>query len=110
LTFTLIDKQLLEILKGQPNMKVASIIRTVKEIYDGYQISYGKAWREKQRAWKVYLGLCSVVFLVPSVVRGVQANFTHMLNWWLHISTAVVDVVSFTGWSSTGSSPSPLVP
>jgi hypothetical protein len=39
---------MLEILKGQPNMKVSTIIRTVKEIYDGYQITYGKAGLEDE--------------------------------------------------------------
>jgi hypothetical protein len=38
LTSTLIAKRMLEILKGQPNMKVSTIISTVKEIYDVYQI------------------------------------------------------------------------
>uniref|UniRef100_K3XTE6 Aminotransferase-like plant mobile domain-containing protein n=1 Tax=Setaria italica TaxID=4555 RepID=K3XTE6_SETIT len=30
--------------------------RTVEEIYGGYVITYGKAWRAKQRAWKMIYG------------------------------------------------------
>jgi hypothetical protein len=30
-------------LQGEPNMKVAIIIRTVEEVYQGYKITYGKA-------------------------------------------------------------------
>uniref|UniRef100_K3YDF2 MULE transposase domain-containing protein n=1 Tax=Setaria italica TaxID=4555 RepID=K3YDF2_SETIT len=56
LTSTLIAKQLMGILKEQPNMKVRTIIRTVEEIYGGYVITYGKAWRAKQRAWKMIYG------------------------------------------------------
>jgi alanine racemase len=36
------------ILQGEPNMKVATIIRTIEEVYQGYKISYGKTWRAKQ--------------------------------------------------------------
>uniref|UniRef100_K3ZZT8 Uncharacterized protein n=1 Tax=Setaria italica TaxID=4555 RepID=K3ZZT8_SETIT len=53
LTSIIIAKRLMGILKEQPNMKVRTIIRTVEEIYGGYVITYGKAWRAKQRAWKV---------------------------------------------------------
>ena len=44
------------ILQGEPNMKVRTIIRTVEALYGGYVITYGKAWRAKQRAWKIYMG------------------------------------------------------
>jgi hypothetical protein len=43
LTSTLIAKRLMGILQGEPNMKVAIIIRTVEEVYQGYKITYGKA-------------------------------------------------------------------
>uniref|UniRef100_K3ZEI7 SWIM-type domain-containing protein n=1 Tax=Setaria italica TaxID=4555 RepID=K3ZEI7_SETIT len=56
LTSTLIAKWMMGILKEQPNMKVRTIIRTVAEIYGGYVITYGKAWRAKQRAWKMIYG------------------------------------------------------
>uniref|UniRef100_K3XSG0 MULE transposase domain-containing protein n=1 Tax=Setaria italica TaxID=4555 RepID=K3XSG0_SETIT len=56
LTSTLMAKRLMGILKEQPNMKVRTIIRTVEEIYGGYVITYGKAWRAKQRAWKMIYG------------------------------------------------------
>uniref|UniRef100_K4A1N4 SWIM-type domain-containing protein n=1 Tax=Setaria italica TaxID=4555 RepID=K4A1N4_SETIT len=56
LTSTLIAKRMMGILKEQPNMKVRTIIRTVEEIYGGYVITYGKAWRAKQRAWKMIYG------------------------------------------------------
>ena len=56
LTSTLIAKQMMGILKEQPNMKVRTIIRTVAEIYGGYVITYGKAWRAKQRAWSMIYG------------------------------------------------------
>ncbi|XP_022680705.1 uncharacterized protein LOC111256652 [Setaria italica] len=56
LTSTLIAKRLMGILKEQPNMKVRTIIRTVEEIYGGYVITYGKAWRAKQRAWRMIYG------------------------------------------------------
>ena len=47
---TLIAKQLMGILQGEPNMKVRTIIRTIEALYGGYVITYGKAWRAKLRA------------------------------------------------------------
>jgi hypothetical protein len=35
------------ILQGEPNIKVATIIRIVMDAFDGYKITYGKAWRAK---------------------------------------------------------------
>ena len=37
-------------------MKTRKIIKTVEELYGSYVISYGKAWRAKQRAWKMIYG------------------------------------------------------
>jgi hypothetical protein len=37
-------------------MKVRIIIKIVNEVYGGYDITYGKAWRAKQRAWKMIYG------------------------------------------------------
>ena len=37
-------------------MKVGTIIRTIESLYRGYVITYGKAWRAKQRAWKMIYG------------------------------------------------------
>jgi hypothetical protein len=42
-------------LKGQPNLKVNSIMTMTWELF-GYRIKYGKAWRAKQRAWKMIYG------------------------------------------------------
>jgi hypothetical protein len=56
LTSTLIAKRLMEILQEEPNMKFRTIIETVKQVYEGYVITYGKAWRAKQRAWKMIYG------------------------------------------------------
>jgi hypothetical protein len=56
LTSTLIAKRLMEILQGEPNMKFRTIIETVKQVYEGYVITYDKAWRAKQRAWKMIYG------------------------------------------------------
>ena len=53
LTSTLIAKRLMGILQREPNMKVRTIIRTVEALYGGYVLTYGKAWRAKQRAWKM---------------------------------------------------------
>jgi hypothetical protein len=47
LTSTLITKRLMKVLQGEPNMKVRTIIKIVNEVYGGYDISYGKAWRAK---------------------------------------------------------------
>jgi hypothetical protein len=55
LTSTLIAKRILGILKGQPNLKVKSIMTMTLELF-GYRIKYGKAWRAKQRAWKMIYG------------------------------------------------------
>jgi hypothetical protein len=44
------------ILQGEPHMKVRTIIRTAKALYGGYAITYGKAWRAKQRVWKMIYG------------------------------------------------------
>ena len=48
LTSTLIAKRLMEILQGEPNMKVRTIIRTVEVLYGDYVVTYGKAGRAKQ--------------------------------------------------------------
>ena len=37
-------------------MKARIIIRTVEALYGGYVITYGKALRVKQRAWKMIYG------------------------------------------------------
>jgi hypothetical protein len=52
LTSALIAKRLLGTLKGQPNLKMKSIMTMTWERF-GYRIKYGKAWRAKQRAWKM---------------------------------------------------------
>jgi hypothetical protein len=46
----------MEILQGEPNIKVRTIIRTAEALYGGYVITYGKSWRAKQRAWKMIYG------------------------------------------------------
>jgi alanine racemase len=46
----------MRILQGEPNMKVRTIIETMKQVYEGNVITYGKAWRAKQRAWKMIYG------------------------------------------------------
>jgi hypothetical protein len=38
-------------------MKVRTIIKIVNEVYGGYDITYGKALRAKQRAWKMIYGV-----------------------------------------------------
>jgi hypothetical protein len=52
---SLIPRKLYTILKGQPNLKVRTIMQMIKEIFK-YDIKYGKAWRAKQRAWKMIYG------------------------------------------------------
>jgi hypothetical protein len=44
------------ILQGEPNIKVRTIIEIVKQVYEGYVITYGKAWWAKQRASKIIYG------------------------------------------------------
>jgi hypothetical protein len=44
------------ILQSEPNMKVRSIMRIVENVFDGYKVTYGKAWRAKQCAWKMIYG------------------------------------------------------
>jgi hypothetical protein len=56
LTSTLIGKRLMGILQSEPNMKVRTIMRIVENVYDGCKITYGKAWRAKQCAWKMIYG------------------------------------------------------
>jgi hypothetical protein len=46
----------MKVLQGELNMKVRTIIKIVNEVYGGYDITYGKAWRAKQRAWKMIYG------------------------------------------------------
>jgi hypothetical protein len=38
----------MKVLQGEPNMKVRTIIKIVNEVYGGYDITYGKAWRAQQ--------------------------------------------------------------
>jgi hypothetical protein len=74
LTSTLIAKQMLHIWKGQPNMKVTTIISTIREIYDGYQIFYGKAWRVKHEAWKMIYGDWETMYeKFPEVLNAIKA-------------------------------------
>jgi predicted SpoU family rRNA methylase len=56
LTSTLIAKRLMKVLLVEPNMKVRTIIKIVNEFYGGYDITYGKDWRAKQRTWKMIYG------------------------------------------------------
>ena len=56
LTSTLIGKRLMGILQSEPNMKVRTIMRIVENVFDGYKITYGKAWRAKQCVWKMIYG------------------------------------------------------
>jgi hypothetical protein len=56
LTSILIAKRLMKVLQGEPNMKVRTIVKIVNEVYGGYDITCGKAWRAKQRAWKMIYG------------------------------------------------------
>jgi hypothetical protein len=44
------------ILQSEPNMKVRTIMRIVENVYDGYKITYCKAWRAKHCAWKMIYG------------------------------------------------------
>ena len=55
MTSTLIVSRLIAILKSQPNLKIKSIINIAEQIFN-YKIKYGKAWRAKQRAWKMIYG------------------------------------------------------
>ena len=55
LTSALIARKLYTTLKGQPNLKARTIMEMTKEIFK-YDIKYGKAWRAKQRAWKMIYG------------------------------------------------------
>ncbi|XP_039842622.1 uncharacterized protein LOC120702766 [Panicum virgatum] len=55
LTSTLIANKLCHTLKYQPNLSVRMIINYVQDMF-GYMIKYGKAWRAKQRAWKMIYG------------------------------------------------------
>jgi hypothetical protein len=43
LTSTLIAERLMKVLQREPNMKVRTIIKIVNDIYEGYDITYGKA-------------------------------------------------------------------
>jgi hypothetical protein len=43
-------------LQSEPNMKVRTIMRIVENVYGGYKITYGKAWRAKQCGWKMIYG------------------------------------------------------
>jgi hypothetical protein len=86
LNSALIAKRMLHILKGQPNMKLSTIINTVKEIYDGYQITYGKAWRAKQAAWKMIYGDWETAYeRLPEVLNAIKAinpgmHYEYMAN------------------------------
>jgi hypothetical protein len=67
-------KRLLGTLKGQPNLKVKSIMTMTGEMF-GYRIKYGKAWRAKQRAWKmIYGGLGGGLREVASIVQCNQSK------------------------------------
>jgi hypothetical protein len=56
LTSTLIAKRIMPVLQLEPNMKVRAIMKLVEGFFGGFEIKYGKAWRAKQRAWKMIYG------------------------------------------------------
>jgi hypothetical protein len=76
LTYTLIAKRILGILKGQPNLKVKSIMTMTSELF-GYRIKYGKAWRAKQRAWKMIYGDWEEGYeKLPALFNAIKAKKT----------------------------------
>uniref|UniRef100_K4A1I2 Uncharacterized protein n=1 Tax=Setaria italica TaxID=4555 RepID=K4A1I2_SETIT len=91
LTSTLIAKRMMGIFKKQSNMKVRTIIITVEKIYGGYVITYGKAWRAKQRAWRMIYGdlesgykkQLSVLFnAIKAVNPGMHYEYISKPNAW----------------------------
>jgi hypothetical protein len=74
LTSTLITKRLLGTLKGQPNLKVKSIMTMTWELF-GYRIKYGKARRAKQQAWKmIYEDWEEVYEKLPTLFNAMKAK------------------------------------
>ncbi|XP_039820677.1 uncharacterized protein LOC120682730 isoform X2 [Panicum virgatum] len=73
MTSTLIARKLYSTLKGQPNLKVRIIMNMVEKIF-GYKINYGKAWRAKQRAWKMIYGDWEVGYeKFPALFNAIKA-------------------------------------
>jgi len=73
LTSTLIASRLIAILKSQPNLKIKSIINIAEQIFN-YKIKYGKAWRAKQRAWKMIYGSWEEAYeKLPSLFNAMKA-------------------------------------
>ena len=71
-------------------MKVRTIIRTVEVLYGGYVITYGKAWRAKQRAWKMIYGdwedeyeqLLGLFNTIKVVNLGMHYEYIPISNAW----------------------------
>ena len=73
LTSTLIANKLCRTLKDQPNLSVRTIIIYVQDMF-GYRIKYGKAWRAKQRAWKMIYGDWEEGFeKLPALLNAMKA-------------------------------------
>jgi hypothetical protein len=76
LTSTLIAKRLLGTMKGQPNLKVKSIMTMTWELFR-LRIKYGKAWRAKQRAWKMIYGDWEEGYeKLPTLFNAIKAKKT----------------------------------
>jgi len=73
LTSTLIANKLCHTLKDQPNLSVRTIINFVEDMFQ-YRIKYGKAWRAKQRAWKMIYGDWEEGFeKLPALLNAMKA-------------------------------------
>ena len=73
MTSTLIASRLIAILKSQPNLKIKSTINIAEQIFN-YTIKYGKAWRAKQRAWKMIYGSWEEAYeKLPSLLAAMKA-------------------------------------
>jgi hypothetical protein len=73
LASTLIARKLYSTLKCQPNLKVKIIMDMAEKIFD-YKIKYGKAWRAKQRAWKMIYRYRKVGYEnVPALFNAMKA-------------------------------------
>jgi hypothetical protein len=89
LTSTLIAIKLYSALKCQPNFKVKTIMDMAEKIF-GNKIKYGKAWRAKQRAWKViyedweegYEKLPALFNAMKAANPGMHYEYIPKLNEW----------------------------
>lgn len=56
LTSEFVSNALLDVIRVDPSLKIKTMVQLVKEKFNGFQITYKRAWLAKQKAIKLIYG------------------------------------------------------